>query len=206
MSVRNLDKLFDPTHVAVIGAGTQSTGLGHIVLRNMVESGFDGVVYPINPSHESVSGIQAYRTIGETPATPELAVVCVPAASVLEVVRESAEAGVAAIVVLTAGFRETGAEGVELERRLGEELARHDGLRLLGPNCLGLIVPRSSFNASFAGAMPSEGHVAFVSQSGALATSMIDWARAEQVGFSHVDLARQHARRRPRRRDRLSGT
>ena len=186
MSVRNLDKLFDPTHVAVIGAGTQSTGLGHIVLRNLVESGFGGVVYPINPSHESVSGIQAYPTIGETPATPELAVVCVPAASVLEVVRESAEAGVAAIVVLSAGFRETGANGAELERRLGEELARHDGLRLLGPNCLGLMVPRSSFNASFAGAMPSEGHVAFVSQSGALATSVIDWARTEQVGFSHV--------------------
>ena len=186
MSVRNLDSLFNPTHVAVVGAGGERTQLGHIVLRNLVDASFEGVVYPINPSRESVGGIQAYASIAETPAKPELAIVCTPAAAVPEVVRECGEAGVAAIAVLSAGFREAGAEGAELERRVAEELARHDGLRLLGPNCIGLIVPRLGLNASFAGAMPIDGHVAFVSQSGALATSVIDWALAEQIGFSHV--------------------
>ncbi len=186
MSVRNLEALFNPTHVAVVGAGGERAQLGHIVLRNLVDASFDGVVYPINPRRESVGGIQAYTSIAETPAKPELAIVCTPAAAVPDVVRECGEAGVAAIAVLSAGFREAGAEGAELERRVGEELARHDGLRLLGPNCVGLIVPRLALNASFAGAMPNDGHVAFVSQSGALATSVIDWALAEQIGFSHV--------------------
>jgi acetyltransferase len=186
MSVRNLDSLLNPSHVAVVGAGGERMQLGHIVLRNLVDAGFDGVVYPINPSRESVGGIQAYASIAETPAKPELAIVCTPAAAVPEVVRECGEAGVAAIAVLSAGFREVGAEGAELERRVAEEVARHDGLRLLGPNCVGLIVPRLGLNASFAGAMPIDGHVAFLSQSGALATSVIDWALAEQIGFSHV--------------------
>jgi acetyltransferase len=186
MSVRNLDSLLNPSHVAVVGAGGERMQLGHIVLRNLVDAGFEGVVYPINPSRESVGGIQAYASIAETPAKPELAIVCTPAAAVPEVVRECGEAGVAAIAVLSAGFREVGAEGAELERRVAEEVARHDGLRLLGPNCVGLIVPRLGLNASFAGAMPIDGHVAFVSQSGALATSVIDWALAEQIGFSHV--------------------
>ncbi|MGA2320529.1 MAG: GNAT family N-acetyltransferase [Solirubrobacteraceae bacterium] len=186
MSVRNLESLFNPTHVAVVGAGGERTQLGHIVLRNLVDAGFEGVVYPINPSRESVGGIQAYARIAETPAKVELAIICTPAASVPEVVRECGEAGVTAIAGLSAGFRELGAEGLALERRVAEELARHDGLRLLGPNCLGLIVPRLGLNASFAGAMPSDGQIAFLSQSGALATSMIDWALAQQVGFSHV--------------------
>jgi acetyltransferase len=186
VSVRNLDSLLNPSHVAVVGAGGERMQLGHIVLRNLVDAGFEGVVYPINPSRESVGGIQAYASIAETPAKPELAIVCTPAAAVPKVVRECGEAGVAAIAVLSAGFREVGAEGAELERRVAEEVARHDGLRLLGPNCVGLIVPRLGLNASFAGAMPIDGHVAFVSQSGALATSVIDWALAEQIGFSHV--------------------
>ena len=186
MSVRNLETMFNPTHVAVVGAGGKRTQLGHIVLRNMVDAGFEGVVYPISPSRESVGGIQAHARIGDTPAKVDLAIVCTPAATVPQVVRECGEAGVRAIAVLSAGFREVGAEGIALERRVAEELGRHDGLRLLGPNCLGLIVPRLGLNASFAGAMPSDGQIAFVSQSGALATSVIDWALAERIGFSHV--------------------
>ncbi len=186
MSVRNLDSLFNPTHVAVVGAGSKRMQLGHIVLRNLVDAGFEGVVYPVNRGRESVGGIQAYASIAETPAKPELAIVCTPAAGVPEVVRECGEAGVAAIAVLSAGFREAGAEGAELERRVVEELARHSGMRLLGPNCIGLIVPRLGLNASFAGATPLDGHIAFVSQSGALATAVIDWALSEQIGFSFV--------------------
>ncbi len=186
VSIRNLESMFNPTHVAVVGAGGERMQLGHIVLRNLVDAGFEGVVYPINRSREAVGGIQAYARIADTPAKAELAIVCTPAATIPEVVRECGEAGVLAIAVLSAGFREIGAEGLTLERAVADELGRHDGMRLLGPNCLGLIVPRLGLNASFAGAMPSDGEIALLSQSGALATSMVDWALAEQVGFSHV--------------------
>ena len=186
MSVHHLDKLFNPKRLAVIGAGREPSQLGHIVLRNLVAAGFDGVVYPINPGRESISGIQAYPSITETPATPDLAIVCTPAASVPDIVRACGESGVPAIAVLSAGFREAGAEGTELERLVKEELARHNGMRLMGPNCLGLIVPRHGLNASFAKTMPLDGHIAFVSQSGALVTSVIDWAAAQKIGFSQV--------------------
>ena len=182
----NLENLFSPHRVAVVGAGREPSQLGHIVLRNLVDAGFDGVVYPINPGRESVSGIQAYPSIAETPARPDLAIVCTPAASVPDVVSACGERGVPAIEVLSAGFREAGAEGSQLEQRVREELARYEGMRLLGPNCLGLIVPRLRLNASFAKTMPIDGHIAFVSQSGALATSVIDWAAAQQIGFSQV--------------------
>ncbi len=186
MSVYNLENLFSPHRVAVVGAGREPSQLGHIVLRNLVDAGFDGVVYPINPGRESVSGIQAYPSIADTPAKPDLAIVCTPAASVPDVVSACGERGVPAIEVLSAGFREAGAEGSQLEQRVREELARYEGMRLLGPNCLGLIVPRLRLNASFAKTMPIDGHIAFVSQSGALATSVIDWAAAQQIGFSQV--------------------
>jgi acetyltransferase len=186
VSVRNLESMFNPTHVAVVGAGGERMQLGHIVLRNLVDAGFEGVVYPINRSREAVGGIQAYARIADTPAKTELAIVCTPAATVPEVVRECGEAGVVAVAVLSAGFREVGSEGLALEHAVAEELGRHDGMRLLGPNCLGLIVPRLGLNASFARAMPGDGQIALLSQSGALATSMIDWALAERVGFAHV--------------------
>ena len=186
MSVRNLERLFSPSHIAVVGAGPERTQLGHIVLRNLLDAGFGGVVYPISRSHESIAGVQAYPSIADAPATPDLVVVCTPAVAVPDIARECAEASVGAIAVLSAGFREAGPEGERLEQRVAEELRRPDGPRLLGPNCLGLIVPRLSLNASFGGVMPSDGQVAFVSQSGALATAVIDWARSERVGFSHV--------------------
>jgi acetyltransferase len=186
VSVRNLEKLFAPQRVAVVGAGAERSSVGHIVLRNLVEGGFEGVVYPVNPGRESVHGIQAYASVKETPAPPDLAVVCTPAQAVPDVARACGEAGVGAMAVLSAGFREVGEQGLALERKLAEEVGRFDDLRVLGPNCLGLIVPRLSLNASFAGSMPAAGHVAFISQSGALATSVIDWARDEGIGFSHV--------------------
>ena len=186
MSVRHLDKLFAPRRIAVVGAGTAPTSVGHLVLRNLLKGGFEGVIYPVNPGRESVHGVQAYASVGETPATPDLAVVCTPAATVADVVQKCGEAGVRAVAVLSAGFRETGEAGAALEREVAERAGAFDGLRILGPNCLGLMVPRLGINASFAASMPSDGHVAFITQSGALATSMVDWAQAEQIGFSHV--------------------
>jgi len=186
MGVRNLEKLFSPTRIAVVGAGAEPTQLGHVVLRNLIDGGFGGEVFAVNPRHDSVAGVPAYPSIGALPAVPDLAVICTPAAAVPDLARECSDASVGAMAVLSAGFRETGPEGGKLEQRIAAELRRPGGPRLLGPNCLGLIVPRHSLNASFGGAMPSDGEVAFVSQSGALATSVIDWARSEQVGFSHV--------------------
>ena len=129
MSVHNLKSLFNPNRVAVVGAGREPSQLGHIVLRNLIDGGFDGVVYPINPGRESVSGVQAYPSIAETPAKPELAIVCTPAAAVPEVVRACGEEKVPAIAVLSAGFREAGAEGAELEQavRVSEGLAKRHG-------------------------------------------------------------------------------
>jgi acetyltransferase len=186
VSVRNLDKLFAPSRIAVVGAGTAPTNVGHVVLRNLLEAGYEGVVYPVNPKRESVHGVQAYASVSDTPAPPDLAVVCTPAPTVADIVDECGEAGVPTVAVLSAGFRESGEAGAALEREVAERAASYDGMRVLGPNCLGLMVPSLGLNASFGRSMPVDGHVAFITQSGALATSMVDWAQAEQIGFSHV--------------------
>jgi acetyltransferase len=186
VSVLNLDRLFAPERVAVVGAGGNRDSVGRLVLENLLGGDFGGVVYPVNPGREAVHGVQAYASVADTPATPDLVVVCTPASTVAGIVENCGEAGVPAIAVLSAGFRETGAAGAKLERTVSETAGRFDGLRILGPNCLGLLVPRLGLNASFAASLPSDGHLAFVTQSGALATSVIDWAVEERIGFSHV--------------------
>ena len=185
MSVYNLERLLAPARIAVIGAGADPAGVGHIVLRNLTGGEFDGVVYPIHPSHEAVGSIPAYPSVAGTPEVPDLAVVCTPAPAVPEVISECAEAGVGAVAVLSAGFRESGPDGAAREREIGA-IARDASIRLLGPNCLGLMVPRLGLNASFAATTPRDGRIGFITQSGALATSVVDWSREEGVGFSHV--------------------
>ncbi len=185
MSIRNLDKIFKPRRIAVVGASNNPASVGYTVLKNLVGSGFQGVVYPVNPKHEAVQGIQAYPSVKDLPKTPDLAVICTPARTVPDIVRECGEAGILGLIIISAGFKEAGEEGKELERRLREEVARFEGMRVIGPNCLGIIVPGLNLNASFAGATPKPGHVAFISQSGALCTSVLDWALEEGVGFSH---------------------
>lgn len=185
MSIRNLDKIFDPHRVAVIGASDSPSSVGYTVLRNLVGSGFRGVVYPVNPKRESVQGIHAYPDIPSLPHAPDLAVVCTPAPSVPGIVRACGEAGTRGMVIISAGFREIGAEGKKLEQQVLEEQARFDGMRIVGPNCLGIIVPGIHLNASFAAATPQKGHIGFISQSGALCTSVLDWALEEGIGFSY---------------------
>ena len=185
MSIRNLDKIFDPRRIAVIGASDTTTSVGYTVLRNLVGSGFKGVVYPVNPKRESVQGVQAYKDIPSLPNPPDLAVICTPAHTVPGIVKECGEAGTRGVVIISAGFREVGKEGRELERLVLEEQAKFKGMRILGPNCLGIIVPKLSLNASFAIATPPKGHIGFISQSGALCTSVLDWAIDEGVGFSY---------------------
>ena len=185
MSTLNLDKIFDPHRVAVIGASDNPTSVGYTVLRNLIGSGFRGVVYPVNPKRESVQGIQAFKDIPSLPHPPDLAVICTPAPTVPGLVRELGSAGTRGLVIISAGFREIGDEGRKLEQKVLEEQARFPGMRILGPNCLGVIVPAIRLNASFAPATPGKGHVGFISQSGALCTSVLDWAIEEGIGFSY---------------------
>src|SRR5574341_503377 len=165
MSIRNLDRIFKPQRIAVIGASDDPASLGHPVMRNLIGSGFNGVVYPVNAKREAVLSIQAYPNVRSLPRVPDVAVVCTPARGVPAIVRECGEAGILGMVIISAGFREVGEEGKALEQQIREEAAQFDGLRIIGPNCLGIIAPWLNLNVSFAAAMPKAGRVAFISQS-----------------------------------------
>jgi acetyltransferase len=181
---RPLDPLFAPRTVAVIGASEKPGSVGRTILTNLVGSPFGGTVVPVNPHRASVLGIRACAAVADIPEPVDLAVVCTPAAAVPEIVGQCAEAGVAAAIVISAGFRETGSEGLALERETLAR-ARAGGLRLVGPNCLGVMSPVTGLNATFAGSMARPGSVGFISQSGALCAAVLDWSHEMNVGFSH---------------------
>jgi len=184
MDVHGLDSIFKPQRIALIGVTSNPKSVGGRVLSNLVSGGFRGVVYPVSHSLEAVMGIQCYPDVRSLPRPADLAVICSPAPRVPDLVRECGEAGILGVIVVSAGFRETGAEGKALEDRVLLEVRRFPGMRLVGPNCLGIIAPGEQLNASFAAAMPKKGHIAFISQSGALCTSVLDWALQEKIGFS----------------------
>jgi len=184
MSVRHLDKVFRPQRIAVVGASDDPTKVGYMVLRNLVGHGYEGVVYPVNSRREAVQGIAAYPRLGDLPHVPDLAILCTPAATVAGLIRECGECGILGVVIISAGFREIGDRGRALEEEVRVAAASSPGLRILGPNCLGFMVPGRKLNASFAAESLPAGRVAFISQSGALGTAVVDWAQAEGVGFS----------------------
>ena len=185
MDLMSLDKIFKPQRIAILGLSPNPKSVSAKILANLVGGGFRGVVYPVSPTLEAVMGIPCFPNVAALPKTPDLGIIAAPAAQVAGLVRECGEAGVRGLIIVSSGFRETGPAGLALERSVLAEARRFDGLRILGPNCLGIISPARSLNASFAGAMPRPGHVAFVSQSGALCTSVLDWAVEEKLGFSH---------------------
>jgi acetyltransferase len=185
MSIHNLDKLFDPKHVVVIGADDLPGNAGYTVFSNLIDAGFRGTVDAVSANCDTVRSQSAYRDVMSLPATPDLAVICTPAAAVPQAVRCCGEKGIAGIIVLSAGFRELGEAGRRLEYSIRDEQRKFDGMRILGPNCLGIIVPRLRLNASLAATPPKPGDVGFISQSGALCASVLDWAIDEGVGFSH---------------------
>ncbi|MFN9643585.1 MAG: bifunctional acetate--CoA ligase family protein/GNAT family N-acetyltransferase [Cyanobacteriota bacterium] len=178
-----LEPLFQPRAVAVIGASERKESVGRTLLWNLIRHPFGGTVYPVNPKRHSVLGIQAHPAIAAVPEPVDLAVIATPAATVPGLVADCAAAGVGAAIVLSAGFQEVGASGAALEARLRDAL-RGRPMRLLGPNCLGLMNPRTGLNATFAAAMAQPGHVGFISQSGAICTSVLDWSLRQGVGFS----------------------
>src|SRR5581483_11846096 len=178
-----LDPIFAPRTVAVIGASERPGSVGRAVLWSLVSSPFGGTVYPVSDKRGAVLGIKAYKRIAELPEVVDLAVVVTPAASVPGVIGECVDAGVGGAIVISAGFKEHGAEGKELERQILERM-KGSRMRLIGPNCLGVMNPLTGLNATFAASIARAGNVAFISQSGALCTAILDWAQREMVGFS----------------------
>jgi len=180
---RDLDVFFQPRSVAVIGATDRTGHVGRTVLWNLISSPFGGTVYPVNPKKASVLGIKAYPDVASLPEPPELAILMTPAETVPGLIEECAAVGVRGAVVISAGFRESGPRGFELERQI-LAAARPAGMRIIGPNCLGVMCPVSGLNATFAHTVARTGSVAFVSQSGAMCTAILDWSLREQIGFS----------------------
>ena len=178
-----LDAIFKPTTVAVIGATEKEGSVGRTILWNLLRSPFGGTVFPVNPKRPSVLGIKAYPDIASVPEKVDLAVIVIPAPFVPPVIKECAEAEVKGVIVISAGFKELGPEGAALETQIMEE-ARKGGVRIIGPNCLGVMNPLNGMNATFASTMARPGNVGFVSQSGALCTAVLDWSHHHNVGFS----------------------
>ncbi|MCD4745696.1 MAG: bifunctional acetate--CoA ligase family protein/GNAT family N-acetyltransferase [Bacteroidales bacterium] len=185
MAIKKLSSIFKPQRIALIGVSTKPDSVGGITLRNLVGGGFHGVVYPVNPKHEAVLGISCFPNVKSLPKTPDLAVITTSARLVPQLIRECGEAGINGVIIMSAGFKESGEEGRKLEEQVKAEVAKFEDMRVVGPNCLGIIVPGLNLNVSFADGMPKKGHVAFISQSGALCTSVLDWAYAEKIGFSY---------------------
>ncbi len=177
--------LFAPRSVAIIGASRNPAKVGHTILRNAVKSGYKGKIYPINPKAKEILGIRCYKSILDVPDEVDLAVIAVPAPTVLDVAKECGEKGVKYLVVISAGFKEIGGEGVDRERNL-ISIGKKYGMRILGPNCLGFIDTYTPLNVTFAAVMPRKGRIAFISQSGALITAILDWSIRRGIGFSKI--------------------
>ena len=178
-----LDQLFNPKSVAVIGASHEPGKLGYKILQNVVDGKFKGKIFPINPKGGEVLGLKCYPDVPSLPEAPELAVIVIPAKYVAESVRQCGEKGTKGLIVISAAFKEAGEEGKKREEELVAVTKKY-GMRLIGPNCLGIMDTATNLNASFAFEMPLKGKMAFISQSGALGTAVLDWAMQEGVGFS----------------------
>jgi len=178
-----LEHFFSPKTIAVVGASREEGKVGHDLLKNLVVHGYKGKIYPVNPKSDTILGIKTYPSVKDIPDAIDLAVVIVPAPHAGKVVDECIAKGTDSIVVISAGFKESGIDGAARERELHHKIKQHS-VRMLGPNCLGLIDTQSALNASFAADMPAHGNIAFFSQSGALCTSILDWAVNECIGFS----------------------
>lgn len=178
-----MKELFEPASIAVVGAAREENKVGHIVLRNIISSGFTGKLYPVNPKSTEILGLRCYASISLVPDKVDLVVVVTPARIVPGIIEEAGHKGTKAAIIISAGFKETGKDGAELERQIGE-IARSYGMRILGPNCLGMIDTHSKINATFTNQYPQAGSIAITSQSGAICSVLLDWARRTSVGFS----------------------
>ncbi|PKM13371.1 MAG: GNAT family N-acetyltransferase [Gammaproteobacteria bacterium HGW-Gammaproteobacteria-10] len=185
MGPHYLSRFFSPKTVAIIGASERSESVGHRILVNMQEAGFSGGLYPVNPKREQISGLKAYPALAAIPEKIDLAVIATPAATVPAIVHECGEKGIDSIIIISAGFAEQGATGKHLQQEVSD-IAHRYGIRIIGPNCLGLIRPGAHVNATFGEGVIKDGNLALLSQSGAVCTAILDWAQAQEIGFSTV--------------------
>jgi acetyltransferase len=180
----NLDKIFNPKSIAVIGASDEEGTVGYALMKNFKELGYEGKIYPVNIRKKEVLGLKSYQNVDQLPETVDLAVIATPAKTVPDVVEQCGKNGIIGLIIISAGFKEIGAEGKALEDKI-LELKKKYNLRIIGPNCLGIIRPSIHLNATFTNKMPKPGNIAFISQSGALGAAILDWAMSENIGFSN---------------------
>jgi len=180
----NLNKIFNPKNIAIIGASDEAGTVGCALMKNLVELRFDGDIYPVNIRKTEILGYKVYASVDKIPEHVDLAVIATPARTVPDIVEQCGKAGIMGLVVISAGFKEIGPEGKALEERI-LEIKRKYGLRIVGPNCLGVIRPSVNLNVTFINRMPKPGNIAFISQSGALGSAILDWAMHENIGFSN---------------------
>ena len=185
MDTHYLTSLFTPQKIALFGASDRENSVGGVVFRNLLSSGFEGRIFAINPKHEMVQGEKAFKSLSEVGESVDLAVVATPASTIPAIVEACGEHGIKMMLILSAGFREIGEEGRKLEDRVTQLVERH-GIRLMGPNCLGLIRPDKNLNITFGHSVAKSGNLALVSQSGAICTAILDWAEMNDIGFSAV--------------------
>ncbi len=184
MVTTNLDKVFNPQNVAIIGASDVEGSVGYAIVKNFTQSGFAGKVYFVNIKKPEILGVKTYQTVDQIPEPVDLAMIATPAKTVPGVMEECGKAKVKGVIIVSAGFKETGPIGKALEDQVGC-IAKKHGIRVIGPNCIGILRPRINLNATFLDKMPKPGNVAFLSQSGALGSAILDWAIHENIGFSN---------------------
>jgi acetyltransferase len=184
VSTLDLDKIFEPKSVAVVGASSREGSVGRALVDNLIKGGLEGPIYPINPRPDPILGLDTYPSLADVPGEVDLAVVAVPIAAVPEVITACGARGVGGAIIVSAGGKEVGDEGRRIEQRI-REAARESGVRIVGPNCLGVVTTAHHLNATFAAHMPLDGRVALISQSGAICTAILDWSLSRGIGFSH---------------------
>ncbi len=181
----SLEKFFNPQSVAVVGASQKRVKVGYQVLTSMIKGGYKGKIFPVNPKAEAIEGLKCYPELSSIGEVPDLVIIIVPAKVVPMVMQQCAKAGIKSVIIITAGFKEVGKEGRELEQQI-IQIAKQARIRVIGPNCLGVIAPANNLNASFGGELPSEGSIGYLSQSGALLAAILDMANAQGIGFSKL--------------------
>ncbi|MCW4015155.1 MAG: GNAT family N-acetyltransferase [Candidatus Bathyarchaeota archaeon] len=184
MVTLNLEKIFEPKSIAVVGASDEEGSVGYALMKNLTKAGYQAKVYPVNIHKTQILGFKAYQNVAQLPETVDLAVIATPAKTVPDIVEQCGKAGIVGAIIISAGFKEAGPKGKELENKILETKRKYN-MRIVGPNCLGVIRPSINLNATFTNKLPKQGNIAFISQSGALGSAVLDWATHENIGFSN---------------------
>ena len=186
MSVSDLDKILNPKSIAVIGASDKEGSVGYALMKNLTQQGYKGKVYPINIRKDEILGIRTYKSVDQLPETVDLAVIATPAKTVLNILGQCGEVGIIGVIIISAGFKEIGEAGKALEDKILEIEKKYD-LRIIGPNCLGIIRPSINLNATFRGTLPPKpGSIAFISQSGAVGAATNDENRPQYIACRYI--------------------